>query len=264
MRILICPGDRRMAAAGAALTRLGYTVRQAEPGAGETADVLVLPIPSLRGLTLRMEGSAPTLFEAAEVYGTIVGFGLPEVAVQTLRAAGKRVWDLGRIPAFVSENARLTAEAAVSLAIRETGRSPADAPVGILGYGRIAARLADLYLAYGAQVCVFARREEALAAARGAGCLAFPVGDLTSLAACRLVFNTIPAPLIPPETVSTVCDTVWVELASGNQIPIPGTLPEGSRVIDGHGLPGRVFPVSAGEGIARILCHILHEKDGLL
>ncbi len=267
MTIFICGGDARQKYAAAELSRLGYSVRytaltDASCCLGDLggADVLLLPIPATRdGTHLNCSCSAPpTLASLCEMGpARIFGGGFSAALIAEMRRGGRAVTDLLAIPSFTEQNAALTAEAALGVGMQAAGRSLKNLDVGVVGYGRIAARLARLLLLLGARVHVFARREEARLAAILDGVTAHDTASLgRMLGEIRLLFNTVPAPLLTREVTAHLTDCAVVELASGRE-NIALAAHEGVTLHFAHSLPGKVFPVSAGHIIAHTVDRIL-------
>lgn len=268
MKVTVLRSDPRLAYAARALTDLGYSVMLADPEERlDAADILLLPIPVSRdGVHISLPERPTSAVPLAEVIdrapGRIFGGGFSAGAVAVARRGGREVTDLLAIPAFVYENAVLTAEAALGVGMRAAGYSLRALPVGVVGYGRIAAALTRRLVLLGAHVSVFARRPESRLAARGDGAEAYDLPALlTHLGGIRLLYNTVPAGLLTDTVLANLSDCAIVELASGkNNI---GTPPggRGVTVTPAPGLPGKIFPKSAGIIIAHTLDQTM-QKEG--
>ncbi|MBQ8640811.1 MAG: hypothetical protein IJ480_01215 [Clostridia bacterium] len=156
-------------------------------------------------------------------------------------------------------NAVPTAEGALAIAIRELPVILPETTAVIAGYGRCAKALANRLHLLGAKVIVAARRPEALAEAACDGCDTVLLNAfLTDPLPCRILFNTIPAPVFTGECLTELPeDCVFVELAHG--LPPSLEIPHHIRLIRAPGLPGRTAPDTAG----RILCDAILEKIGV-
>ncbi len=272
MTILILGGDSRQKYASEELSRLGYSVRQLEPipqGSGSVAynaDILLLPIPATRdGIHLNCALDAPPTLHAVAAKGParIFGGGFSADFVSEMRRSGREITDLLSLDVFTEQNAALTAEAAIAVGMQACGQSMSGLCVGVVGYGRIAARLARHLLLLGARVLVFARREEARLAARLDGAEPFDtVGMRLHLAECRLLYNTVPAPLLDRHTTELLSDCAVIELASGRENISLSPKAQRTTLQFAHSLPGKIFPVSAGRIIARTLDQTM-QKEGL-
>ena len=217
---------------------------------------LVLPCPAFTPQgALRGEKAPPfSAVEARLQPGVTVYCGKPGALAAAMQRRGARVVDLLQDETAAWENARLTAEGALRLAL-EQGSLLGKACV-VIGYGRIGRLLACLLWRMGAQVTVAARKAADRAMAEALGLRAVCPGDgLPETTA--LVFNTAPAQALPvAELAALEPACVWVELASA-----PGGLPDtpafSFRKLDAGGLPGRFFPRDAAQVLCRaILRHL--------
>ncbi len=267
MTIFICGGDKRLMYASDELCRLGYITRylplteeDSVPRDMGGADVLLLPVPATKdGVHLNCAKSSPPTLSRLAAAGParIFGGGFSAGFIAESRRSGRVVTDLLTNAAFTEQNAALTAEAALGVGMEAAGRSLQHLEIAVIGYGRIAARLTRYLLALGAHVTVYARREEARLAASLDGARVYPVTSLArTLPSARLIYNTVPAPLLTKETTAHLTDCAVVELASGREnISLPPR--EGVTLHFAHSLPGKVFPVSAGHIIAHTLDRVL-------
>lgn len=173
--------------------------------------------------------------------------------------AGYRCTDLLKDQRYLAKNAMITAYCALSLAEKEMKVTWEDCPVLILGWGRIGKCLGNLLKALGARVSVAARKEADLSMLAALGFDAREISSLDCiLRRYRVIFNTVPHPVLSRSQLE-LCrkDCVLVELASS-----PGM--DGSNVIDGRGLPGRLAPESAGKLIARTVLGLWAKEEGIL
>lgn len=253
-RILAAGGDRRQTWLAGLLPALGRTDTFLVPDCPDTAssepyDVLVLPCPCLdRTGRIRAgeSGFSPEILRQWMKGDTRVFGGALGAVTETLRPHCRSVTDLLWDPFVAAENARLTAEAALPLAMRALETGPVGLRCGVLGYGRIGKCLAALLQAHGARVRVTARRPEVLAEAESQGFAACFPADYS----CReeVLFNTVPAAVLRPDQLSGA--KLWVELASAPG-GLPETRPEGLQILPAGGLPGKYLPRSAAEVLYR-------------
>ena len=160
--------------------------------------------------------------------------------------------DLSACADSLLKNAHLTAEAALFSAMRDSDRALGDSMCLIIGYGRIARRLAYLLKSMGAQTAVAVRREEVLLQAQADGINAFLMEDLpTLLPRAHFIFSTPPAEVLTGPLLSRIQpDALLMDLASppfGFSLDLARSL--GLHASRESGLPGRCCPLSA----ARIL-----------
>lgn len=160
---------------------------------------------------------------------------------------GYETIDLLKDPAYLAENAAITARCAIPL----LGRDLRGLPVLILGWGRIGKCLTKFLTEAGAVVTVAARNpaDVALARAMGHGGVALDKAAAV-LPEFGAVINTIPAMVLPAFRCGPDCRLL--ELASR-----PGMA--GSGIIDGRGLPGKYAPAESGALIARRLLALAKE-----
>ena len=172
------------------------------------------------------------------------------------RAVGGRYFDLTAHDGFADENARLTAEGALGIMIREMPFSVHGARVYVLGYGKVGRALVDALVSLGACVTVFARRKTARTEA-GKICRALDFSDYTPDFDCLI--NTVPSTALTDRQRDGIGDGSYVlELASA-----PGGFSDGdrgklgARYIKAPGLPGKCAPMSAGKIMAKAIYDII-------
>lgn len=226
----------------------------------ENSDVLLFPIPfskdkktvftpfSREPLTVSaveeaLSNSKKKLF--------VAGGGLSDYRLST-----HTVFDFLKQEEFLLKNALPSAEGAIGLAILHHRSVLKGCSVAVLGFGRIASLLAKKLSAMGAEVTVFARREEQRKKARGLPVKAEKLSDLSLFCAdFSIIFNTIPMPFIDFKTVEKMSEnSLYIELASA-----PYSMDEEIKkhykgdFLPAPGLPGRYCPEYAGKVIAEIL-----------
>ena len=157
--------------------------------------------------------------------------------------------DLLQTPAYVAQNANITAHCAIHLAMNHLPRTLWGCDILVFGWGRIGKVLCKLLSGLGARVAVCARSAADRAMVRALGCRAADISQVR-LEDYRVVFNTVPALLFP----HTSADILKIDLASQ-----PGL--GGTDVIWARGLPGKDAPESAGALIAETLLCILRKES---
>ena len=178
---------------------------------------------------------------------------------------GVRLYDYYESEELMINNAYLTAEGAVSLAMNELNISLWGTRVCVIGYGRIGKFLARMLSALGASVTVAARKGTDLAYASGFGLdtlrIAYENGrsSLCALADCDLIFNTAPYRLLDAQVLACISkEALIIDLASA-----PGGIdPEAARrldvqVISAQGLPGKYAPLTAGRFVGDAIATLL-------
>lgn len=251
---LVFGGDKRQQAL-AELLRQRFSVAACggspQEDLPESARRLVLPVPSSwpDGAPRGVSWDALEPFLRADV--TVYGGALGTLADQ-LREDGVRAVDLLQDETAVTENARLTADAAILLVMQHLRESLFALPCCVIGCGRIGSRLCPRLQAFGARVCAVSATPGKRADQAKEGFAAIAPEDL-AVQEPRLIFNTAPVQLVPPQALAALPETaLWVELASA-----PGGLPHGMNFrfsrLPAVGLPGKLLPVSAAGVLYRAI-----------
>lgn len=203
---------------------------------------LLLDVPSFRGDgQLRGGGAVENILERLPETITVIGGNLEHPALERYETM-----DLLQDAVYLAQNAGITAQCAVKLALPYLGITLLHCPVLVIGWGRIGKCLGKLLQSLGADVTISARKEADRAMIRALGYEAADTGDLDGiLPKFRLIYNTVPYPVLAARApFGKGC--VKIELASK-----PGI--EGGDVIDGRGLPGKLAPESSGRLIAETI-----------
>ena len=298
-RFAVVGGDGRMTYLAQYLAEIGYAVRVFGCGeeclpfaagredlrvcttlskAVEGATAVILPLPATRdGRTVHCPRDPACTISLKEVAALLArdpglhlfGGGLPR-ALREETSVSPRITDYNLDEAFLQKNAEITAEAALMTAMALTDYALRGTPVAILGFGRIAKYLARLLSALGAEVTVCARRAESLAEAAAAGyatCLLSPGkegnGLLSLCPAHRLVFNTVPAPVMPLDFLLALpAEALVMDLASAPFGVTDGDVGEATsakalRYLRAPSLPGSYAPRDAGYAIGACILEAL-------
>lgn len=170
--------------------------------------------------------------------------------------------DLMKDEDFVRKNAILTAEGAVSAAMRATERAFLGSRCLVVGYGRIAQALARMLAAMGAHVTVAARREEVRDRIRADGYAACGItAEELSLEAARadFIFSTPPAMVFTEGVLTAVRPGVPViDLASPPfGVDLEAAQRLGVSAWRESGLPGRYCPMTAAELMAEAIKKVI-------
>jgi dipicolinate synthase subunit A len=158
---------------------------------------------------------------------------------------------------YLAENAYITAECALDVALPYLDITIRGCPTLIIGWGRIGKCLGQLLKNMGADIAIAARKEADRAMIRALGMKAVDINDLPDqLDRYRLIFNTAPELVLKREQMAHCLeDCVKIDLASK-----PGI--EDEDVIIARGLPGIHFPESSGKLIADTLLRLCQEEIG--
>lgn len=202
--------------------------------------------PRLRG-TVAWETLRDALPERAKIY--CCGPRHPEVV-------DERIVDLWTDEQLLRDNAWLTAEGAVSAAMRASATAMRGLRAMVIGWGRIGAALTELLTGIGAKVTVASRSETGRHRAIERGAEAVDTEKIEkALPNQKLVFNTAPAMVLNAERMKDVDrDAMMIDLASMPYgIDLRAAWQNGLRAWREPGVPGRYCPESAAEAMLRAL-----------
>ncbi len=238
----------------------------ADPDTLPVCDVLVLPMPvSDDGILVNapfspgeipLRSLLPCLKPDALVFGGKFG-----AAQDIFTDAGFPVIDYLGSEELAACNAIPTAEGAVQILLEEMPRTIHQSRILVLGFGRIAARLAYILHALGAEVTVAARQPADRSRAMMLGCQTV---DFPQIEAGKydVLCNTVPAKVVTAGILAAMReDALVLDLASkpgGVELDAAKSL--NRRVIWALSLPGKTAPVTAGEIIARTVIHLIEER----
>lgn len=232
------------------------------------ADIIVLPYPCFQGDKLRspMAASSIDKGELLEMCrGKTVFSGAPSADfVAEAQKNGTRVFDYAT-EALLKDNAFLTAEGALGIAVSDMPRSVLGSVVLVLGCGRIGRELACLLEKLGADVTVTAMRQESRlwAETNGFDFIRTDIVGSADLKKYHGIFNTIPMPIFgEAEIRKTNSDCLLTELASlPGGIDFAAAKALGRNFVNAQGLPGKTSPMSASEIIYREIMGILKTEE---
>lgn len=213
---------------------------------------LLLPVPSFES-DGRIKGGGVLEHILADLPEsiTVIGGNLQHPGL-----AGYKTVDLLSDAYYLAQNAAITADCAIRIAGSNIPVVFFGCPILIIGWGRIGKCLAAQLQAMGAKVTVAARKETDRAMLRALGFCTEDPGKLRhSLTRYRVIFNTVPFPVLDKTQVSHCQpDCVLIDLASKLGI-------DSSNVIWARGLPGKDAPESSGHLIARTIIRMLTGKE---
>ena len=151
------------------------------------------------------------------------------------------ICDYSKNEYFLTENAKLTAEATIGIFHQYTRRSIDGRKIFISGYGRIGKELARIFSFLGGEIYVYARREEVKRQIESDGYFSVP---LDYSCKCDVILNTAPAVIYENSLIERIKgETVIIELAS-----VCG-FENKERVNFALGLPGKAMPLTSGRVI---------------
>lgn len=221
------------------LIQWGYPVFRAPTKA---ATHLLLPVPSFE---------SPGMIKGGRSLDEILPYFSPQITI----FGG----NLGQLPCssvdflkdeyYLGENAQITAQCTLSILQQQCHLQ--NAAVLVIGWGRIGKCLAAQLRVAGCRVQVAARQESDRAMLDALGYQSVSMLRLSQAAeACRLLFNTVPAPVLQADHFSCV----KIDLASVRGL-------SGSDVIWARGLPGKMAPTATGRLMGETVLRLLKEEE---
>ncbi len=268
MRWTVIPGDRREVEAAAHLVSLGHEV--ALLGDGETehfasADAVLGPAlgTNAAGDAFPRQGE-PLAIDARWLHhcrpGTpwLIGRAGPWL-VRTAAEAGVRLYTYAARDDFALRNAVPTAEGAIFEAARRSGRTAWGTTALVVGGGRCARALVSRLRGLDARVTCAARSAAARADCELLGAETVPFEGLAAAAAGAIwIFNTVPAPVLTREVLGACAASTVVDIASapgGTDFAAAAALGVDAALV--LGIPGRMFPRTAGRIVAETALELL-------
>lgn len=234
-----------------------------------SAQYVILPLPFTKDkLTL----NAPMFDKNVEIKdictllkkdNVVFGGQLPESLKETLTDKGIEFYDYFLLDELAIFNAIPTAEGVVEILIKNTPVTIHSMKCAITGYGRVAKVLAATLKALGAEITIFARKENDKADAFTKG---YKFDYFPSLLKNEYNFdaliNTVPHKILTKDELKNISsDRLFIEIASAPfGIDFQAAKELAFDVIKANSLPGKVAPKTAGEIIGRSILPILEKK----
>lgn len=230
------------------------------------ADGIIFPLPvSLDGKNLNAPFSDKTLLisdfiaklkKNSAVYGGMFSSEISDIF-------SVPIYDYSEREEFSVINAEATAEGALQTALEKSDETIFKSRILITGFGRIAKALARILLVMGADVTVSARKKSDIAWAEIYGCKAADIRRLADIAGSYdIIFNTVPVLIFDKNVLDNISKkTMIIDLASkpgGTDFGYAAEL--GIRAVLASGLPGKLFPVTAGYTAADALINMIDER----
>ncbi len=172
--------------------------------------------------------------------------------------------EMAEIDEIAVLNSIPTAEGAIQVAMESTAITIHKSRCLVLGLGRCGTTLAQFLVGLGADVTVSSRSAMDLARAVALNCDALPLAALSSRADFQIIFNTIPAMVLPRSYLRLLESTALiVDIASGpGGTDFAAAKELGIQAIHALSLPGRVAPKTAAEILIKTIPHLLEKLLG--
>ena len=228
---------------------------------------IILPVPASRNkkvINAPFSNSDIVLSEKlfSNLKNKVVFAGIVSSLIEYVKPSGLHIRDYYQREDFLIPNALLTAEGAVSIALKEYGKSIFSSRCLVVGFGRIGKILAKLLKNMGAKVTVSARSVKDISLAKISGFETTNVSKIDEKAEFDLIFNTVPALVLDAVALSFLSSArMIIDLASA-----PGGTDKfaaeelGIKLIPALGIPGKCFPEAAGEIIADVIYKMIEEE----
>jgi len=271
---VVCTDDRCRAAART-LKELGHAVAVWDDSGGRGpclwADYIIFGLP-LAGADGRLklpagfeDMSADEVFDGIKRGARVFAGMVPPDIREKCRLRGTEIYDYCSCEKFAVENAAVTAECAVSIAMADRERLVSDSRVLVTGFGRIGKLLSLKLRDMGARVDVSARSAADRAWIRALGMTPVRYDELADRGSgYDTVFNTVPAEVITAGVIEGLKeDCRIIDLAS-----MPGGTDtaaarrRGIAFTRALALPGREKSALAGRIIAESVLCIIEELEG--
>lgn len=185
--------------------------------------------------------------------GYIICYTADSKLKQAAKERELNIIELGKDESFVAENAVITAECAIGLAIIDLKTRVSETRFAIIGGGRIATALTMMLVKMDAAgVTVFARNPIQRENARYIGAHAFNLHETSELDGVNAVFNTVPSLVLDEEGMKHLAPGCFLyELASQDGFDRSLACHSGHTAVRAGGLPGRYAPKSAADLILK-------------
>lgn len=228
---------------------------------------IILPVPASRNkkvINAPFSNSDIVLSEKlfSNLKNKVVFAGIVSSLIEDVKPSGLYIRDYYQREDFLIPNALLTAEGAVSIALKEYGKSIFSSRCLVVGFGRIGKILAKLLKNMGAKVTVSARSVKDVSLAKISGFETTNVSKISEKTDFDLIFNTVPALVLNEGVLGYLSlARMIIDLASS-----PGGTDKlaaeelGIKLIPALGIPGKCFPEAAGEIIADVIYKMIEEE----
>lgn len=221
---------------------------------------ILLPIPTSKD-KIHLTGTDRLLsevFSSVKKGDFVAGYGIDSADVSRMRERGAIVYDALLDEDFLMENAEATALGALGYILSSSDKTPKDLRIGIVGYGRIGARLVRMLLFLGGRVRVFSTREKTciLLGENGIEATLLPRGSRLPTESLDIIVNTAPADFSSSFENGRIPKGLRIiELASG----------ENFRGIEGverlPGIPDKNYGKSAGRAYFKRIFDYIREVE---
>ena len=163
-------------------------------------------------------------------------------------------------PAFVEENAYITAEGAIFCAMKHAPFMLSKEKIAVVGFGRIGRALTEMLIGLNADVTVFSRRESGRFSAMARGAHGVSLDKMIPfLSDFRIIFVTSPDRMIGERETNHISKSAFVFDLSGAPygVDIDAAKRNGVFASRESALPGRYAPESAAKAMYQSIVRTL-------
>ncbi len=230
------------------------------------ADVVVAPIPLSRDniyVTYENVKVDELVFAMKKNKASLLISGnINKVCSDKLEKNGIKYIDIMKNERFVDKNALATAEGTIKIVMENIRETLNGTSIAVLGYGRISKYLVKLLKVFGANITVFARKEEAILDAKNSqGVDAYNILETDKMAENSVIINTAPAILIDKNVLRKLrAKSVIVDIASNPGVDYIEAKKYDLKVLWELGIPSKYSPVSAAKYIKDEIDDIIKDE----
>ncbi len=166
------------------------------------------------------------------------------------------------IEEFILQNALITAESAIQIALEKSKIILNNSKCLVTGYGRIGKILSKILKNLGAQVFVYTKNLDDILWAKINNYETINIKKLTKKVNFDFIFNTVPEIILDENNLNLIeVSSLILDLASE-----PGGVNKliceelGIKLVRSLGIPGKKFPKSAGEILVKTIYKIISEE----
>lgn len=221
------------------------------------SDVIIPPV----SLFINNEEAIDTFCHFATSKNLVFGGCFPDRLITYFNENNIKYFDYMNNDDFVWYNTISTAEGVLAIAISETDVNLNESNVLVTGYGRCAKTLLKKLKALCLNVCVTARKENDLFAAKLNGFDSFLLSELSlRIGKYNIIVNTVPAMVLGREILKELSpNTLIIDIASKpGGVDFDYCNKNNIKVIHALSLPGKYSPRST----AAFLCKLLLKELG--
>ncbi|MDO5123431.1 MAG: dipicolinate synthase subunit DpsA [Eubacteriales bacterium] len=231
------------------------------------SEIVILPLPSVNA-----DGRIPAPFSEGGISltpnlitamkGKKIFCGFKDKLIKAAPSLHGEIFDYYAREEFAVENAVVTAEGAVEIAMNNYEGTLNGSNCLVAGFGRIGKALLTMLKGLGANVTVSARKPSDFAWIKSTGANFTKTENIQEPNSFDIIFNTVPARIFTPVLLAKLKPEVLIiDLASADGgVDFFSAERMGITAIHALSLPGKCAPKTAGEIVKNTIYHILEEE----